>query len=128
MEQDEKLVLVVEDDPTSNRLFVSICEMHGWKAISVMTIKDGIQALEKKPLCIILDLILPDGDGEDIIREAKIQGHQAVFIVQSGTDDHCRLELLKELSPHAVLCKPVDCDQLVNLLDDCCQAQLSSVS
>jgi DNA-binding response OmpR family regulator len=35
----------------------------GWEVQSASTLQDGIALLDSKPDCVILDLMLPDGDG-----------------------------------------------------------------
>ncbi len=61
----KKWVLVVEDDPFANKAICRICKMKGWEAKPAMTIKDAMVALDDSPTCVVLDLMLPDGNGGD---------------------------------------------------------------
>jgi signal transduction histidine kinase/DNA-binding response OmpR family regulator len=106
-------VLVVEDDPAS----VSLLKLHLEAAdFEVAVARDGVTGLELarrlRPLCIVLDIVLPELDGWDVLARAKddpaLQDTPIVVVSMLdergkgfalGADDY----LLKPISADALL-------------------------
>jgi DNA-binding NarL/FixJ family response regulator len=67
-------IVIVEDDPTFRQRFAGIvtsCSRYALVA-AVGTCADALAVLRKGPVDVLLcDLGLPDGDGADIVREAR---------------------------------------------------------
>lgn len=61
-------VLIIEDEPSHERLFVEFLKATGWQTVAV---RDAKQALEVapslQPSAIVLDILLPDIDGMRLI-------------------------------------------------------------
>ncbi|MCC6624118.1 MAG: response regulator transcription factor [Deltaproteobacteria bacterium] len=65
-------VLVVEDDPNLRLVLVDNLEAEGHAVTSAKTLAEARRALELATYdLIVLDLMLPDGDGQVIAREAR---------------------------------------------------------
>jgi DNA-binding response OmpR family regulator len=65
-------VLVIDDDPMSVKLTSSILEDSGYKVLKAYGGKEGIEiAKEKNPQLIILDLMMPEMTGFDVLDELK---------------------------------------------------------
>ena len=73
----------------------------------------GIDSLARKPNYVILDLMLPDGDGIEILRRVKALGNDTPVVVTTALVDTARLRAVQDLHPHRILRKPLD---LVDLL------------
>ena len=65
--------LIVEDDLGSRTAMARILEMMGCQVSGVATVAEGIKAIEHLPDCLILDLMLPDGNGMEILRHIRQQ-------------------------------------------------------
>lgn len=67
-----KLIMIVEDSPTDQKIAETVCEDIGFKTIIV---KEGDKALDvaidKKPDLILLDVILPNKNGFQVCRQLK---------------------------------------------------------
>lgn len=71
----EHLILVVEDDELSRNLLTQAIEKTGWKTLVAEDGKDALIKLEtQEPTLILLDLMMPNIDGFDVIKE--IQQHR----------------------------------------------------
>jgi CheY-like chemotaxis protein len=71
-ERDQKLIVVVEDNPDINDLLSSILEEEGYRVISVTDGREAMNvARESLPDLITLDLALPGKDGWEIARELQ---------------------------------------------------------
>jgi CheY-like chemotaxis protein len=105
-------ILVVEDDPVSREALGGILTGRGWIVAEAATLAAGLAGLEPEPTCVILDLMLPDGDGSMILHAARSSGLKTRFVVTTGVDDPNRLQALARLEPDALLQKPVAFEDL----------------
>lgn len=92
----------------SRRALVALLRMRGWKVSAVSTVADALGRLTPPPDCILLDLQLPDGDGEAVLRRVREGGLPTRVIVMTGLPDCARLDGVEGLRPHALLRKPLD--------------------
>ena len=65
------LVLVVEDDPWSQRIVVDLLEMRGHAVLAARDVPSARAELEKKPQIVLLDIHIPGGGGETLLREIR---------------------------------------------------------
>jgi twitching motility two-component system response regulator PilG len=72
VQNDQKLILVVEDSPTTRKVISITLSRHGYRVIEA---GDGLEALskisEERPDLIMLDVILPKMDGYKILSIVK---------------------------------------------------------
>jgi CheY-like chemotaxis protein len=64
-------ILVVEDDPWSQRIFVELLEMRGHDVLAADTVGSARVQLEKAPEIVLLDIHVPGGGGEALLREIR---------------------------------------------------------
>ncbi|HOY10194.1 MAG TPA: response regulator [Candidatus Omnitrophota bacterium] len=65
-------ILVIDDDPNTVRLLKKWCENAGKNVIGSLNGREGIQkALEERPDLILLDVMLPDIGGMDVVRALR---------------------------------------------------------
>ena len=95
-------VLVIEDEKSICDFISRTLELNDYKVMTAFTGKDGLQAITSVlPDKVLLDLGLPDMDGNDIIREtrkwsgmpiivisARIQEKEKVEALDAGADDY----------------------------------------
>ncbi|MCA1686598.1 MAG: response regulator, partial [Planctomycetia bacterium] len=69
----------------------------------------GLRFLESEPepCCLVLDLSLPDGDGELVLRRLRDRGLRSRVVVATGVVDGKRLESVAALGLDALLTKPI---------------------
>lgn len=65
---------------------------------------------------ILLDLMLPDGDGTEVLRAVREQRLSPRVAVATASTDPARLAAVQDLSPDALLYKPVTFAELLNTL------------
>ena len=84
-------VLVVEDDPDLRLGLVDNLEDEGYAVHAASTVKEGWEALRQRTVdLVVLDLMLPDGDGYSLcrrIRQAKIPAAVLMLTARSLEDD-----------------------------------------
>jgi DNA-binding response OmpR family regulator len=110
-------VLVVEDDPFTGKALRRLFTRKGWDVTVAMSIADAMKSLTPPPHFILLDLMLPDGDGEDVLRKVRDEGIPSRVGVCSGTNDSARLAMVKNLGPDAMFQKPINFDVLCRFIE-----------
>src|SRR5215470_11987288 len=66
-------VLVVEDDAAIREGVVDALGFAGYEALSAGTFRDGLSQATRAPLeLLLLDLVLPGGDGLDLLGEVRL--------------------------------------------------------
>jgi DNA-binding NarL/FixJ family response regulator len=110
MDQHGHAVLIVEDHEVTRTTLARLLRLHldGWEVLTAATIAEGLALVESEPSCVILDLMLPDGDGEIVLRRVREARLRTRVAVTTGTGDEARLEAVRRLGPEALLRKPVD--------------------
>lgn len=84
------LVLVIEDEPQIRRLLRVTLEANGYRVSDASTGQDGIlQAAQRRPEVILLDLGLPDLDGIEVLKRLREWTQTPVLIlsVRDREDD-----------------------------------------
>ena len=109
--------LIVEDDPNSLSAMSALVEKEGFEVMTAASLGDARRVLEREaPHIALVDLHLRDGDGLELLRDARSSGANAEFVVITG---HARLETAVEaLRSGAVdyFTKPVDIPRLKAVL------------
>jgi len=63
--------LIVEDDPWSQRIVADVLEMAGHSVITAVGVVDARDQLREKPELVLLDIHIPGGGGELLLREIR---------------------------------------------------------
>jgi len=85
-------ILVVEDDKKIARVIKVYLEEAGYRVVHVERGRDALaSATKEKPLLVILDLMLPDIPGEQVIQELKAQADVPVIMVTARSSEEDRV-------------------------------------
>jgi len=109
---------LIEDDPPTSRALKGIFDRRGWDVLSVSTIADALRLLDWNPDCVVLDLMLPDGDGTVILAKIRAERMPIRVAVTTGSSDSFRIKTVLNLNPDVFLTKPVDLRELLEGLGD----------
>lgn len=117
--QASQTVLVVEDDPTIRRL-IELCLDQPNRNIDLRgNGAAGLDAIrEISPDVVVLDLVLPDIDGWEILRELRLalSGDVAVVIVTADAEAEARARAELE-GADAFMTKPFRPNELRKIVD-----------
>jgi DNA-binding response OmpR family regulator len=107
--------LIVEDDPVSRDALLKILRLVGLEAAGAGDVAQGLQALDPPPHNVILDLMLPDGSGIDILRHIRRHNLpvRVALLTGAGQDVVAQARILR---PDAVFVKPADLGPLIDWL------------
>ena len=105
-------ILIVDDDPALLYAYARIMESAGYEALRASTGEDGFHVCrEERPDLVLLDAVLPDGDGVRICRRIKSDPDLAgIFVIMlSGrrTSPEDQVEGL-EAGADGYLAKPIE--------------------
>ncbi|MDE7283655.1 MAG: response regulator transcription factor [Lachnospiraceae bacterium] len=106
-------ILIIEDDMTINGLLRSILKKNGYAADSAYNGTDGLTMCMHENYCLILlDLMLPEKSGEDIIKEIRRINTTPIIVLSAKGETQNRIELLR-LGADDYITKPFDIDEVL---------------
>lgn len=106
-------ILIIEDDVTINGLLRSIIEKNGYIVDNVYNGIDGLaMGLHEDYSLILLDLMLPEKTGEDIVKELRRVKETPIIVLSAKSKIYNRVELL-QLGVDDYITKPFDIDEVL---------------
>ena len=79
-------ILVIDDEPQIHRFLAPALEANGFEAVAAYTGAEGLAALAMRPPdAVVLDLGLPDRDGQDVLAEAR-EIYQGPILILSARE------------------------------------------
>lgn len=84
-----------------------------YDVVTAGTVSEGLAALDPPPYCVLLDLTLPDGPGEQILERIRARKLPSRVVVCTGECDPARLDDVRRFQPEAILTKPLALSDLV---------------
>jgi len=113
----KKSVLLVEDDAVSATALKTLLLYRGFDVSVANTVAQGLARLSaSKPDYVILDLMLPDGSGEKILRHIRDNRLPITVAVTTASSDDDHLAVVGSLRPDSMIKKPIDLAQLMRAL------------
>jgi len=105
-------VLVVEDDPNSRAALAEMVELEGFTADAAGALEPARAYLEKRPPDLLLvDLMLPDGSGIDLLRELSADSATEVVVITGHASVDTAVQALR-MGATDYLTKPVEIPRL----------------
>jgi DNA-binding response OmpR family regulator len=111
-------LLLVEDHDATRRILAKLLQRKGYEVRTAATVSEGLDSLDPEPDCLILDLMLPDGEGEAVLRRVRDRGLRTRVVVTTATGDEARLERVRRLGPAALLRKPIEVEEVCRACDE----------
>jgi two-component system, cell cycle response regulator DivK len=118
--------LIIEDNANNMELITFILEAHGYQTLRAMTGGEGIAlALSGNPDFVLLDIQLPDMDGEEALRtiRATAVGHSMPVIAVTSYAMSGDRERLLSAGCNGYIEKPIDplliINQVQGILEKC---------
>ena len=107
---------MVEDDRAARRAIKFILKTSGFSVTEAGTVAEAMGALAQRPDWVLLDLMLPDGCGTDVLRKLRAEGPPSRVCVITGCGPQ-KLEEVRVLGPDLILKKPLDVEGLLAALN-----------
>jgi two-component system, OmpR family, KDP operon response regulator KdpE len=106
-------VLVCEDEPHVLRAVKVVLRQAGFETIAAESVHEALDhAALQRPDAAILDLLLPDGDGVDIVRHLRTWSAMPIIVLSAVGEDEEKVRALEEGADDYVV-KPFNPRELV---------------
>jgi CheY-like chemotaxis protein len=122
----KKKILIIEDDLPTLKLLEETLKMEGFEIDTATLAKEAIEKLEEiregkreKPDLILLDLILPDMNGIEVLKEAKKYPETKeikIFALTNYSDPEMNKQLIKEGIDKIILKAQISLKELVEII------------
>ena len=108
LQLSQKRVLVIDDDPASVNLIKRIFMENGYNVSGATSGQEGLKKLvDIHPSLVILDLLMPEMDGEDTLQAIRAEMNVPVLIISAINDKKVIIHLLQAGADDYVV-KPFD--------------------
>ncbi|HEX4193911.1 MAG TPA: response regulator [Stellaceae bacterium] len=121
-----KKILVIDDNMVVRNTIVQILESEGYEVISA---EDGRRGLfvfrSEKPDLVVTDIIMPEKEGIETIRDIRGEVPDAKIIAISGGGRIGNTDFLKiarQLGASDIVAKPLDPDHFLDVVKNCLAA------
>ena len=104
-------ILIVEDDNYINNMIKDALEAEGYSCLQAFSGTEGLLLMREEPELVILDLMLPGKNGDEVIKEIKEKSGIPVIVVSAKDSVDSKIELLR-LGADDYLTKPFDIKEL----------------
>ena len=108
--------LLVEDDLDTCEALSRILRHRGYEVDCANSMNEALVKLKAMPACLVLDLMLPDGNGVELLRRVREAGLPVRVAVATGAGDTDLMSEAILLRPDAFFTKPIDATELVSWL------------
>nr|MBS0022219.1 response regulator transcription factor [Gammaproteobacteria bacterium] len=107
-------VLVVEDDPDMRLGLRDNLELEGYHVLTAESVREGLNAgTSRNADLIVLDLMLPDGDGTILCRQLRLQGFRKPIIMLTARGEEMDKVLGLEVGSDDYVVKPFSLRELL---------------
>jgi two-component system, chemotaxis family, chemotaxis protein CheY len=119
-------ILVIDDNEDLCETLLMLLEDEGYSAIIARDGASGVRAFaESRPDLVITDVLMPEADGIEAIREIRALDPHARIVAMSGgavIGNAYYLRMAKTLGAMEVLAKPFEIEDLVRVIEACLSA------
>ncbi len=111
-------ILIVEDDNDINKMLKDLLTLNGYRAIQAFSGTEALLHIQKQaPAAVILDLMLPGMDGEELLAQIKAAHKETAVIIASAKEDVSTRISLLHAGADDYLTKPFDTGELLARLE-----------
>jgi two-component system response regulator RegX3 len=109
----KRRILLIEDEESISEPLAAALEREGFAATVAGTAADGVEAFRtRNPELVLLDIMLPDGDGRDVLRQIRASSRVPVVMLTARGQEMDRVVGL-ELGADDYVVKPFSAAELI---------------
>jgi DNA-binding response OmpR family regulator len=109
----KRKILLVEDEESISDPLAAALERDGFSAVVAGTASGGLESFRSRPPdLVLLDVMLPDGDGRDVLRQIRATSRVPVIMLTARGEEMDRIIGL-ELGADDYVAKPFSAAELV---------------
>ncbi|RMG62034.1 MAG: response regulator [Calditrichaeota bacterium] len=113
-------ILIIEDDFDLVWMIRKLLDVKGYEVLTAVTAEQGIDQFSRHIFdiqLVLLDLTLPDMEGETVLQEIFKVRPEIPVIITTGSEDRSQQRRLEASGIYAYLVKPFDLTRLVELIE-----------
>ena len=118
-------ILVVDDSAFTRQIVRNVLNGRGYR--EVIEAENGEEGLRKyeteKPDVVLLDVIMPDLHGTEVLKKIMIMDENAKVIMLSAVGQHKTVKICNKLGSAGYVIKPFDDSQLVSTVENALRAK-----
>jgi DNA-binding NtrC family response regulator len=111
-----ELVWLVDDDPAIRELLSFMVSSAGYQVEAFASGGEVLASSGPPPAAVLLDLMMPEVDGVEVLRELRRRHPSLAVIVLTAVNDVSRAVEVTKLGAYDYLTKPVDQERLLTTL------------
>jgi FixJ family two-component response regulator len=108
MRENSSWIGVIDDDPSLRRALGRMIRLFGFETKLFASASDYLNESHPKPACLILDIVMPDMNGLELLVELQASGLSVPTIFISAHDNEAYIAKARSLGAIAYLQKPCD--------------------
>lgn len=121
MTSQQKIVIIVEDEPEAAEMFAEMMRVSGYQVIKIFSSTPAIGIISaEKPDVVILDVMMPDVSGLEVLRfmrrEPSLQNIPVVLVSAKSMPSDIKMGM--DAGASRYLTKPVSFLDLKNAVDE----------
>lgn len=105
-------ILIVEDDTYINNMLAKLLTNNSYEVVQAFSGTEAIMVLDSTVNLILLDLMLPGKNGEEVISSIRDKSNAPIIVMSAITDTSKKLELFSA-GVRDYITKPFDNDELL---------------
>ena len=112
-------ILVIDDSSLIRKILSGILKAEGHEVLKAVNGREGLQmAVTHRPDCILLDLLMPEMDGFELLNKFKEQGMTIPVIVSTADIQDTTRKTCLELGAVSLINKPPKKDGLLKAIQN----------
>jgi len=115
--RENRRVVVIDDDELICAHVVALLQPEGFEVYDATRAASGLALLhEHEPAVVLVDMIMPDKDGVELIQEIRRRWPRMRVVAMSGggrLSPNLYLEIASQVGAHVCLPKPLTLEQLL---------------
>ena len=121
----QRRILIVDDEESFRQHLARLFLRKGYRVHDVPTAKEALKLVESEPFdVVLLDIVLPDRDGVEVLREIRERYPDLQVIMMTGNATVQNAIASMKLGAYDYLVKPFDLEELSILIERACDYTL----
>lgn len=117
-------ILVVDGEPVATGALCDLLSMDGYATVGLCEPDEAVQRLRSEVFdAVITDVVLPGGQGLDVVRMARELRPGSPVLVVTGQVNSLASEAARSMGVRRVFGKPLRYETLISALRDCMQGR-----
>jgi len=113
-----KQIMIIDDDPQISSMIAMYFENEGYAVRAFLSATQALMEIKKsKPNLIILDVMMPDMNGLDALKQIKALDSKIPVILLTGLHDESKAKEAFENHALDYITKPIDMNYLMNIVN-----------